>query len=611
MSDLREFKELREDIVNKALFIGFIFGFISYLVTVVRAINYGFNWTFSAITVVIVYLGILVYYRTKIKLSYKVISVVFVILMALVTGLSKYGFLVSSKAYIILIPIFVSFVVGYRKALILLLLFSSIYILFGVLYIYNIIPYEVDIHSYVLSPISWVMDISIIILTAAALLVVGKKYSDAILLNLALIKQKNVELNSREQKFNLLFENSFEAVLIVKEGYIIDVNNNALIVLRISKEEIIGMHIEKFAPEIQPDGSVSIPQMRQFAKEISEGRKKTLQFEWRHKRYDGEEFDAEVHISSIDFDNQELFQVLIRDITQQKQQRAELEKYRMHLEKLVEKRTFELNQANQDLMHSNTQLTKQRNKLEKSIAEIQSMQEKLIEKEKMALLGVMTSGVAHEINNPLNFIQTGLYSLQNSFDAGLNQYISKDDLETNRQIMNYMEEGVSRISRIVNGLGNFSNKGKVGFTRCNIIEIINDCLVVLSHEIKNRIEVIKDFSDTSIEVLASEDGLHQVFFNILLNSIQAIKHNGVIQLKVFVDSNNNVIVSIKDNGIGMSKVTKKKMYDPFYTKKSSGEGSGLGMTIVYNTIKEHRGKIKVDSKLGEGTQIEVVLPILA
>ena len=179
------------------------------------------------------------------------------------------------------------------------------------------------------------------------------------------------------------------------------------------------------------------------------------------------------------------------------------------------------------------------------------MQEKLIEKEKMASLGVMTSGVAHEINNPLNFIQTGLYSLRNTFDTGLNHSLSQDELMTNRQIIDYMEEGVNRISSIVNGLGNFSSKGTAGFTHCYINDVIEDCLVVLSHEIKNRIHIIKEFSDRKIKVWASEDGLHQVFFNIIYNSVQAIKHNGTITIKVSVDENNMVHVSVKDNELNV------------------------------------------------------------
>ena len=160
-------------------------------------------------------------------------------------------------------------------------------------------------------------------------------------------------------------------------------------------------------------------------------------------------------------------------------------------------------------------------------------------------------------------------------------------------------------------MGNFSSKGTAGFTHCYINDVIEDCLVVLSHEIKNRIHIIKEFSDRKIKVWASEDGLHQVFFNIIYNSVQAIKHNGTITIKVSVDENNMVHVSVKDNGIGMSKVTTRKMFDPFYTKKSPGQGSGLGMTIVYNIVNDHGGRVKVNSKLGEGTLIEVVLPILA
>ncbi len=606
MNEFRELKYLRDDIVNKALEIGFIFGVISYLVTLIRAFKYGFNWTFVAITLVVIYLGVLVYYRSKININYKVGSVVIVVLMALITGLSKFGFLVSSKAYIILIPIFVSFVLGYRKALLLLIFFSTVYVMFGVLYIYEVIPFKVDVLSYVLSPISWAMDISIIILTAAALLVVGKKYSDSILQNLALIRQQNKDLNIREQKFFLLFDNSFDAILIADKGIIIDANNSATQVLRISKEEVIGKHIIEFAPEKQPNGTLSIDFMNQIAQEVSEGAIKS--FEFRHKRADGELFDSEVHISSIKFNNQELYQILIKDITEKKLHQLQINNYKQHLENLVEQRTGELHQANINLVESNIKLKKQHSKLEKSIAEIQSMQEQLIEKEKMATIGVMTSGVAHEINNPLNFIQTGLYTLQNTIQHSC---LSDEEMMISKEVIRYMEEGVDRISNIVKGVGSFSLKEHSGIAQCNIVEILNNCLIVLSHEIKNKINVIKTFSSKELLVVGSEEGLHQVFFNIIFNSVQAIKNEGEIKIIAENDQNKEIVVTIKDNGIGMSKETQSKIFVPFFTRKKPGEGSGLGMAIVYGIVKEHKGKILVNSKLGEGTQIKIILPILA
>ncbi|MCW3804963.1 sensor histidine kinase [Plebeiibacterium marinum] len=602
MEALQELQELRDKIVNKAIVVGYSFGMLSYVITFIRALEYGFNWAFACISLVVLYLGILTFYRKRINLNLKIFSIAIVILAALVTGLSHFGYMVSSKAYIILIPIFLSFVIGYRKAFVMLLVFSGCYMFFGILYMSKVLPLNVDANVYALSPVAWGMDISIISLTALALLIVGRLYSDTIVNNLSTIKSKNEELESKQRKYQLLFENSIDAIVLLRDGVVVDVNSSAQEMFKAKTDELVGKRIVDFLPELQSDGSDSEDLMAYVTDQLS--KKKVVSFEMQHKRMDGTLFDADVKIAVLQIEDGFHYQAVLKDVTHRKKQQKEIGKYREHLERLVEDRTSELNTVNEKLQNSNNELTEQHKKLRKSYADLKSMQKKLIEAEKMASIGLLTAGVAHEINNPLNFIQTGLYSLQNQVDSS-----SPDSVfEKNQEVLGYMEEGVRRISNIVNSLGSFNSNASVKFKKSDVVEVVNNCLTVLNHKIIDRIQVVKNFTEEKIWVYGDENGLHQVFINVLHNAVQAIKNDGQIGVDIEV-KNDKVIVYIKDNGIGMSKHTVSKMFDPFYTKKTLGEGTGLGMTIVYNVIKEHRGSINVDSKLGEGTQVKIQLPI--
>ena len=602
MEALQELQELRDKIVNKAIVVGYSFGMLSYVITFIRALEYGFNWAFACISLVVLYLGILTFYRKRINLNLKIFSIAIVILAALVTGLSHFGYMVSSKAYIILIPIFLSFVIGYRKAFVMLLVFSGCYMFFGILYMSKVLPLNVDANVYALSPVAWGMDISIISLTALALLIVGRLYSDTIVNNLSTIKSKNEELESKQRKYQLLFENSIDAIVLLRDGVVVDVNSSAQEMFKAKTDELVGKRIVEFLPELQSDGSDSEDLMAYVTDQLL--KKKVVSFEMQHKRMDGTLFDADVKIAVLQIEDGFHYQAVLKDVTHRKKQQKEIGKYREHLERLVEDRTSELNTVNEKLQNSNNELTEQHKKLRKSYADLKSMQKKLIEAEKMASIGLLTAGVAHEINNPLNFIQTGLYSLQNQVDSS-----SPDSVfEKNQEVLGYMEEGVRRISNIVNSLGSFNSNASVKFKKSDVVEVVNNCLTVLNHKIIDRIQVVKNFTEEKIWVYGDENGLHQVFINVLHNAVQAIKNDGQIGVDIEV-KNDKVIVYIKDNGIGMSKHTVSKMFDPFYTKKTLGEGTGLGMTIVYNVIKEHRGSINVDSKLGEGTQVKIQLPI--
>lgn len=241
--------------------------------------------------------------------------------------------------------------------------------------------------------------------------------------------------------------------------------------------------------------------------------------------------------------------------------------------------------------------------LKKKIIQLQSTQKKLIQSEKMASLGLLSAGVAHEINNPLNFIKGGVKGLViqlEKLEIGIDTHL--------KTCTDIIEEGVSRISRIVLSMGHFSRSGSDMEEDCDLQSILDNCLTIIQHSIKNRVEVKKKYLDKPLQVKGNDGKLHQAFLNILTNAEQSIKEKGSIRLELKQETD-KVLVEIEDNGIGMDDLILNKIMDPFFTTKNPGEGTGLGLSITYQIIKEHLGTIDIKSVKGNGTTLLVTLPI--
>jgi len=610
--DENQLQGLRDKIVNKALVIGFFFGFISYSVTFMRALEYGLDWTFISISVVIVYLALVVFFRRKLSLNVKIYTIMGVVLIALVSGLVKYGFLVSSKAYLILIPILVSFILEYKKALILLFVYTSVYVLFGVLFMMHLIPFEIDANDYILSPSAWLMDISIIMLTALALLLVGKMYSATILEKLDVIKENSKDLEIREKRYRSLFEHSFDAVMILKDGLFYQANEKAVEMFGGTMDYVIGNSPKNTSPEYQSDGEKSSEKAaRKIAKALAG---EPQLFEWKHKKQNGELFDASISLVLIQYEGQEYLQAILHDITLRKKRQAQIEEYKEHLESLVMLRTQELEAVNKDLIATNKSLEIQRNELENTVRKLHETQEKLIESEKMASLGLLTAGVAHEINNPLNYIQGGVYGLQNNLEiiySKIHDKIEEGDLAINTEMFEGIEEGVRRITNIVNSLNHFSRYNENVHDICCLVDIVNNCLNILHHQIKNKVDVEVKQMGTDLCIQGYEGSLHQIFLNLILNAYQAIegKVGRILIVLKKSEDNKKAIVKIEDNGSGMTESVMSKIFDPFFTTKEPGVGTGLGLSIVYKAVEKHKGKISVESQIGEGTKFILEFPM--
>ena len=257
---------------------------------------------------------------------------------------------------------------------------------------------------------------------------------------------------------------------------------------------------------------------------------------------------------------------------------------------------------------------------------LKSTQQQLVQSEKMASLGQLTAGVAHEINNPINFVSSSIGSLKRDIDDVkllLKTYEEKPTeapalakqldipytISEIDELMKGITEGASRTAEIVKGLRNFSRTDEAELKKADMNESLDSTVMILQTKLKDKnIEVEKSFG--KIPAINCYPGqLNQVFMNIISNSADAIdKENGKIELQTLND-NKNVIIKIKDNGKGMTQEVQQKIFDPFFTTKDVGSGTGLGLSISYGIIEKHNGKIEVESEVGKGSEFTITLPI--
>jgi hypothetical protein len=257
----------------------------------------------------------------------------------------------------------------------------------------------------------------------------------------------------------------------------------------------------------------------------------------------------------------------------------------------------------------------------------------------MASLGQLTAGIAHEINNPINFVTANINPLKRNIDMVLDalsvieslgisdssvddkrrkieEYKEEMDfeyltLETN-QLMKGIKEGATRTAEIVKSLKIFSRLDEDDLKRADINEGLESTMVIANNLLNGKINIVKNFGDIPlVECYAGK--LNQVFLNIISNAIYAVQKRfgdhsgGEIELATYNDEN-NIYIKIKDNGTGMDANTQKKIFEPFFTTKDVGEGTGLGMSIAYNTIKKHNGQIVMNSTMGVGTEFVLEIP---
>lgn len=322
----------------------------------------------------------------------------------------------------------------------------------------------------------------------------------------------------------------------------------------------------------------------------------------------------------------EAFNKLISTLEAQHARTEEYQKdlvvFNRTLEEKVKQRTALLNQRNEQLELSNQ--------------ELHEAQQQLIHAEKMASIGQLAAGVAHEINNPIGFVKSNLTSLKqytNTYGELSEQVqglLSTEDIEKKHSMQNHLInwiknedlsfidmdsselldesiEGLERVTDIVQSLKQFSRADSDDKKWCDINECIISTLKVVNNKLKYHCQINQLFGDLP-KLWINSGKISQVLTNLLINAGQAIDGQGTISITTTL-KNDHVVISIEDNGLGISQENVNKIFDPFFTTKDVGIGTGLGLSISYGIIQEHGGNITVTSELNKGSCFSIFIPI--
>lgn len=296
------------------------------------------------------------------------------------------------------------------------------------------------------------------------------------------------------------------------------------------------------------------------------------------------------------------------------------------------------NNMQDSLLNRTHQLEESYKELIQTNSTLKNTQKQLVRSEKLASIGQLAAGVAHEINNPTGFVYNNLVTMSDYVKAFAALYaemgnlkkaiISGDEkniraaldrierLETAEDFSYILDDaddlisesinGARRIGDIVQGLKNFARTDSLECKSGNVNTAIEDALRLTRNELKYKSEIDKELQDLP-EISCRIDQLTQVFVNLLINAVNAIDEHGMIRIKTFL-KNKSIYAEVRDTGTGIPEENLSKLFDPFFTTKEIGKGSGLGLSISHGIIEEHNGSINVESTPGKGTCITIVLP---
>jgi two-component system NtrC family sensor kinase len=290
-----------------------------------------------------------------------------------------------------------------------------------------------------------------------------------------------------------------------------------------------------------------------------------------------------------------------------------------HLHADQQRRIAELARVNAELSESGRQL--------------EAAHAQLLQKEKLASLGQLAAGVAHEINNPIGYVNSNvgtmrgyldqLFRLIDAYEAAEGVLTGVPALDGVRQVkdevnLDYLKgdardlvdesmEGLERVKRIVQDLRDFAHAGDGEWETADLHRGLDSTLNIVHNELKYKAEVVREYGDLPrVECIPSQ--LNQVFMNLLVNAAHAIVDHGTITVRTGAEGG-TVWVEVADTGIGIPEANLGKLFDPFFTTKPVGEGTGLGLSLSYGIVERHGGRIEVKSRVGEGTTFRVVLPV--
>jgi PAS domain S-box-containing protein len=443
-----------------------------------------------------------------------------------------------------------------------------------------------------------------------------------------------------------IVDHASESVIATdKNGKIIYANPATEKMYEYLAEELAGKELEVVNAELYRE---------RIQKEIYEAALcgEVWQGELLNRRKDGKVFNVFTSVSKM-VDKDGNFIALVwsqRDITRSKRYQEEMiriEKEKAETLRILHENESAINKnlskAKSELLEKNLELEKRTHELEaekrrlkEAYVKLNQMQNQLLQSEKLASLGQLAAGVAHELNNPIGFVNSNLGTLAEyvkdikklmanyekmermvkenksvekllqdtgEFKEQMNLNFILEDFD---KVISESQEGTQRVKTIVQDLKEFSHVDKGKLELADINKGIESTLHIVWNELKYKADVIKEYGDIpQIECLPQQ--LNQVFMNLLVNAAQAIPTHGEIRI-VTRREGNNAIVEISDTGAGIPKENIDRIFEPFFTTKEANKGTGLGLSVAYGIIQKHNGEIEVESEINKGTTFRVILP---
>lgn len=381
------------------------------------------------------------------------------------------------------------------------------------------------------------------------------------------------ELRESEEKLKRIIESSPDAITVTDlNGNIIECNQQTMNLHGFSmKEELIGRNsLDLIAPKDRQRAT------EDMERALKQGLVKDLEYIFLAK--DGREFPAEASANVVRDSSGEptSFVGITKDITE-----------RRRAEEALKKAYSELSAAHEEL---------------------KEMQQELIQSEKLAALGKFSSGIAHEVKNPLAIILTGIELLEMKLPN------ANTDIKT---LMGTVKEATLRADRILRNLLTFSKPSKLNIEKIKPDDLISDTISLIEYKASLvNVKIRTQFSEEEPYIAVDRNQMEQVLFNLLMNAVEAIDGSGEIRIKIYrtslpghLSGQSCCVIEIADTGEGISKDDLSKILEPFFTAKKDGKGTGLGLSVSKMIIDNHGGDLVIESELGKGTNVKIVLPL--
>lgn len=291
---------------------------------------------------------------------------------------------------------------------------------------------------------------------------------------------------------------------------------------------------------------------------------------------------------------------------------------RMMLERQLIYERDEANSLNEELIKRQHELTERKEEKARLLTQMELVTAELLQTEKLAALGQMAAGIAHEINNPVGYIQSNLNTLSQYAQRLVNlihragvpdeqktaadfEFLEADLLS----LLNETQEGVQRITQITRSLTQFTRRSGLS-DWCNVHQQIDTTLKIMKNELRGKVEIRRQFAELP-EIYCDPAQVNQVLLNVLLNAVHAIERFGYIDIVTELPDD-KLIIKIADTGCGMDEETAKRALDPFFTTKPEGDGTGLGLSISYSIMRSIGGDLTLNSEQGKGTEVTLSFP---